>query len=263
MATITARAAATTVMTRRVLSARRRPRHSAHAAKHAAAVAECPLGNDMPDACTRRATLGRGRPTTALTTLLASPMPTTVTARNTIAPRARVRSTSMIATTAVMTITTGVLPRSVNLRRKSVLVLVACRPAHRATSRSAWATKDWRRTWNASTRTATSIASATVSARPVALAGLRRLRTKRATLRWRTSCVCTASAVAWTGPWDALLASRFTTLNAMAASAAATTPAKTNTSRTDIAPPIRTRHCSCSRGVAPAIATTAREEDIG
>ena len=260
---MTARPAATAVITRRVPRARRRPRHSAHAAKQADAAAEWPLGNDIPEKGASGPTAGRGRPTMSFTRLLARPTPMTVTARKMITPRDRVRSVSNTATSAAITITYLVLPRSVKRRRTLVLTSVACAEAHRATCRSTRTTYDCRRTSYASTATATSMARATVSARPVTRAGLSRSRTNRATPRWRWSWVCTASAVAWTGPWLALHASRFTIVNTTAASTAATTPAKTNTSRTDIVPPVTTRHRGSSRGAAPATAHPQREEDIG
>ena len=251
---MTASAAATTVMTSRDRIPRRRPRQSAHAAKHAAAVAEWPLGNDMPDTCTSWSTSGRGRPTTALARLLATPTPRTTTRRNRITPRDRVRIASTTATIAEITITTTVLPRSVKRFKKSVLVSVACRAAQRAISRSARATNDCRRTWNASAATARSSASVTVRARPVTLAGLSRSRMKPATRWCVVSSCCTARAVACTGPCVARTGSRFMNANTEAAMTAAMTPTSSKTTSTNIGLPRADGHRGSSRAVVLATA---------
>jgi hypothetical protein len=52
-------------------------------------------------------------------------------------------------------------------------------------------------------------------------------------------------------------------LNTTTASTAASSPARTNTSRTDIVPPVATRHLGCSRGIARATARARYEEEIG
>ncbi len=261
MATITASAVATTVIARRAVRPRRRPRHNAHAAKHAAAAAECPLGNDIPETWTSWSKSGRGRPTIAFARLFANPTPTTTTARNTTTPRVRVRTTSTVATTIVITNTPTVLPRSVNRPRTRVLVSVACRAAQRATWRSTRATKDCRRTSNPRTATTTSMRSATVNASPVTSAGVTRPR-RNDRNRWCTSSsCCTALAVAWTGPRVTLVGSRFTTTKTSAARAPATTPESTNTMSTDIASPASTEQRGSSRAVARA--TALREDEEG
>jgi len=257
---MTANEAATTVRTNRVAGERRRPRHSAHAAKHAADAAEWPLGNDMPDKGASGPTVGRGRWTIALTRLLARPTPSTVTARKITTPRDRVRTTSNTATAAVITTTIFVLPRLVKRRRKRVLTSVACADAQRAMWRSFRTMNDCRRTSKASTATATSIASAMVSARPVTRAGLRRSRTNAVSRRCVASSCWTARAVACTGPWLTRSASRLTTTKTKAASTAASAPAMKNTMSTAIDPPGRAVHCGCSRQGGSATAAYPAEE---
>jgi hypothetical protein len=260
---MTANAAATAVITRRVPTARRRPRQSAHAPKHAAAAAEWPLGNDMPENGASGPIVGRGRLTMVFARLLARPTPSTVTARKTITPRDRVRTTSNAATTIVITITTFVLPRSVKRRRMLVLRSVACAAAHRATRRSARTTYDCRRTSKASAATATNMASATVSASPVTRAGLRRSRTKCATRSCATNFFCTASAVACTGPCVACSASRWTARNTPMASRAAIAPAATKTRSTAISTSRTAARRSSSREHEAATASRAVKEKQG
>jgi len=257
---MTAKAAATTVRASRVPSARRRPRHNAHAAKHAAAAAECPLGNDIPENGASGPMAGRGRWTMLFTRLFASPTPATVTRRKRITPRDRVRSTSTTATIAVITSTTLVLPRSVNRRRTWVLVWVAWCDAQMATWRSARTTNDCRRTSNASVATAINKARATVSARPVTRAGLKRSRTNVAMARCSASWRCVARAVACTGPCVTLVVSRCSTRNTTSAITPATRPAAKNTTSTSIGPPSGVEHCGCSRELASATAGCSSEE---
>ncbi len=231
---MTASAAATTASEQRVRDERRRPRHKAHAAKHAMAPAEWPLGNEFPEKPASGAMSGRGRPTMSFTRLVATFAPPTATSRKSTTPRERVRRTSNPATSTLITSRARVLPRWVKVRNTSVLKLDAWSAAHSAMDRSTRATVDRRRTSKASTPTTTNRPSTIVSASPVTSAGLARRRRKAAVRPPAESSCCTNRAVWCTAPWRARPFARWTHANPNPVTAPATTPATTSTAMTAI-----------------------------
>ncbi len=248
-ATMNAIAAAADANTTCWRDERPRPRHSAHAAKHAAAEAECPLGNEKPDAPVRGANDGRSRPTNSLTRFVARTCPPITTIRNRMTPRVERRRSSRAATVAASRITNGVAPASVMIRNTSVLVLVPSAAAHWATSRSRWTTALSVRISNASKPTTTSATSESVSARPVISAGLVRRRTNAANRSWNRICRSTARAVPCTNPWVAVVAPATTAHTAAAATPASAITAASTTSSI-IEPPATGNDCRCSLSAA-------------
>ena len=92
---------------------RRRPASSASAAKNAAAVDECPLGNDGPSVAATGSIVGRARATISLTVFVTSESPRVTTSRNAGIQRLRTRIHSATPATTPITRTPWVVARVV------------------------------------------------------------------------------------------------------------------------------------------------------
>ena len=213
------------------------PRQSAHAAKHAAAPDEWPLGKEKPEKPARGPISGRGRSTSTLTMFVATFAPPTATSMKRITPHERVGATSKAATIAQITKIAMLLPSHVNDRRIFVLTSVESSEAQRAMSMSRRTTADCRRISKARRPTTTRRARATSSARPVASDGLIRRRSHVARPCSASRLRRATRATAWTGPWVTCEGSRRAISVAAAATAPATNPATTKTSKTNIGAP--------------------------
>ena len=195
-ATATASPTATPTRIARALGDRRRPASSASAANSAAAVDECPLGNEGPRWAASGSMVGRDRSTMPLMVLVTNESPSVTASRNTGIQRFGTRIHSTTPTMTAITITPRVDARLVTASRKrrvaSPVWWCAQRaaPASRSESGSLWCIS----TTNSEITTPArhSMHTASVRARPVSTSVSRRLCTNRLTAVWARSSSATA-----------------------------------------------------------------------